>query len=409
MRFKVQLYDIVILTYAIQIDFFGKSFLAEYFLAIIGAIGQVQRASNVDKEKLFPFIVWLFPFLALAIDLFHGSDLLKIFKAQALIWFTLLSALGLYQIVKSGISLERIASNLAISILIGSYLSPNIFQAGAPWKFQVSFPLTILIVCMLSKWTRNSYVGHKITKSVSVLAIYGFFSLYLGTRSLALVIFLTAGLFLQSLPKEKRGLSKQGLNTSSFGRRSTLMKFLILFIVSAGTYSLYTEMASQGYMGRAEQKKFISQTANDQNLLVTGRPELVYSIVAIQSNPVFGYGSYPDGNSELLHKWLEFFSKYEIRLPYQNQLILYGDKIPIHSTILQFWIWYGLLGLVWPIYLLSKFFRGAAIVSISLLTRFLIVLGLWNLLFTPYGLNARIVAALTLVAIKSESVNSKNG
>ena len=134
-----------------------------------------------------------------------------------------------------------------------------------------------------------------------------------------------------------------------------IKKHLLTIVICIGITGLvgkgvYKYAATHGFMGEEEQSKYEAQTKKGSgimSLLVSGRGSTFIGLSAIMDKPFIGHGSVPIDNHGYA---LEFISKYgdesdvrQIKRSYDR----FGAKIiPSHSHIVTYWLWHGVLGLL---------------------------------------------------------------
>lgn len=124
-------------------------------------------------------------------------------------------------------------------------------------------------------------------------------------------------------------------------------------------HSLYHISATQGWLGEKSRLKYEMQSKGEKSiakLLLGGRMEAFCGLIACVDKPIVGFGPWAldkDGYvGEFLSKYgtHEDYVKYIDRLEYARK---YGDVIGLihcHSYITQFWLWYGIFGLIFWVY-----------------------------------------------------------
>lgn len=149
----------------------------------------------------------------------------------------------------------------------------------------------------------------------------------------------------------------------------------------------YTYLASTGHLGERAKYKYELQSSAKMGL-VSGRNDFVLSLHTIASNPIFGYGSYAKDkyglNYEIMQR-VESKSYAKILYSYTYQEMLHG-----HSYILGAWVYSGILGGIFWLYVLWVIFifiRRYLLCYPSLICYFSIsiCLMLWDILFSPFS------------------------
>ena len=169
-----------------------------------------------------------------------------------------------------------------------------------------------------------------------------------------------------------------------------IVAILALMLANLG----YRIAATSGWMGEKSREKYEQQTKSGTgivNLLVSGRAESFAGLMACADKPIVGWGPWAMDTGGY---WLEFLNKYgdpeDYKIYYASEMRLGAGMIPCHSHITEFWLWYGIFGLLFWIYVLFVFLRFlkqdcAAVpqwyfwlaCSIPSLT--------WHIFFSPFG------------------------
>lgn len=164
---------------------------------------------------------------------------------------------------------------------------------------------------------------------------------------------------------------------------------------------VYKEAASRGFMGENALKKYEVQMKGRKSgalaTLMAGRLEFFVGSYIAFKRPIVGYGpwalDYDGYYSDFLTKYGSA-EDYESYLKYYEWQLKNGQSfitlIPAHSHIVGFWVWYGIFGLVFWIYILFQivryFRRDLATVPywygmLAAMTPSF----LWSVFFSPFG------------------------
>ena len=137
---------------------------------------------------------------------------------------------------------------------------------------------------------------------------------------------------------------------------------VVIFVLHAA----YRISAQNGWLGEEARSKYEKQTQGDasiKRLLLGGRMEAFCGLIACVDKPIIGFG--PWAMDE--HGYVgEFLSKYGTPDDYDGFLraekhnILMGGVrglIPAHAYITEFWLWYGIFGLIFWLYVIFVLLR----------------------------------------------------
>lgn len=384
----------------IHIDFIGQIFISELILFLIWTFGKNHLKSKSRPTETNPEIAFFQKLLfcafltQLTTDLFSRTNILDIVKGSSLILFTLFNLTLISRLVSqyTGV-VEKLLLGYSLSYFVAAFFQPNAYFKNYPWKFGFAYGATLLMLILIQKYIIKSKIF-----TVLIVITYAVVNLALDTRSLGMVIVIALVIYLthDSIKKSKI---------------ITFTLLLILLILAPTFYSLYISKVSHGSFGIKVQEKYLNQSQNTKNIFFGGRTNVFVGLSQVVKNPIVGQGSYAkitDRNrQEILTEIVGINPNlYSLLFSFQE-----GDLIPIHSVLLQFWVWYGILGAIpWLWYLykialtLMKNFRSR--MGITLLNSYLITLTTWDLLFSPFGADRRFTLPLFLITILNSRSNS---
>ncbi len=131
--------------------------------------------------------------------------------------------------------------------------------------------------------------------------------------------------------------------------------------------NVYSYAASTGLMGDSAKTKYETQTKGDKGLwalLMGGRMESFCGLIAAIDKPIVGFGPWAEDTGGYMERFLRDYGTIE---DYQNHLNLqqfylkngYDLRrgIPCHGQLTQFWVWYGMSGLIFVLYCLFCLIR----------------------------------------------------
>ena len=158
--------------------------------------------------------------------------------------------------------------------------------------------------------------------------------------------------------------------------------------------------AVNGWFGEESRLKYERQTNGDSSLvglLMGGRMDSFCGLIACVDKPIIGLGPWAMDDGYYVG---EFLSKYANDEDYHRFLELekfkqrYGiaglSLIPCHSFITEFWLWYGIFGLIfwlYVVYALVRYLRQDcyAVPQMYMWLACGIPAYLWNVFFSPFG------------------------
>ena len=138
----------------------------------------------------------------------------------------------------------------------------------------------------------------------------------------------------------------------------SILGFFLLF----GIKTAYQYSASSGLLGEAARTKYETQTKGDKSigaLLLGGRMESFCGLMACVDKPIVGHGPWAMDVVGYTGEFLERFGTtedYDAYYRSQQHSNMVG-LIPCHSYIVGFWCWYGVMGLVFWLYVIFLLLR----------------------------------------------------
>lgn len=171
---------------------------------------------------------------------------------------------------------------------------------------------------------------------------------------------------------------------------------LFLFVIT----SVYRFTASRGLLGEKSQLKYERQVLGKKTplqVLMSGRSEFFVGLFACLKRPIVGYGPWPIDTNGIYEEWLKKYGSAEdVHQYYEYQEYCRKNGfsryylIPSHSVIIQFWLWYGIFGLILWLYILYRIWRYFKydMPTIPHYVGYLaawLPIHLWNILFSPFS------------------------
>ncbi len=173
--------------------------------------------------------------------------------------------------------------------------------------------------------------------------------------------------------------------------------FIIFGVLVVFCYKLiYSYAAENGYLGEEARHKYEVQTDRGKgllNLLMAGRKEFFIAASAIVDRPLVGFGPRAEDYKGYTEKFLRSYgSDQEIAayVYYRAQYASLGHRmqIPSHSHIMAAWLWCGLPGLLFWLWILYSMYRHIRYYSASIPQWYgyfalTIPATLWSIFFNP--------------------------
>ena len=280
------------------------------------------------------------------------------------------------------------AAGMILGGVLTFFISPGEYAAVYPWKFGLGPPITLLVCLVAGMLARRRPIA-----AVTMLAAIGAINLFLGFRSLGAVCAAAAIYsYFQLSPR---------LAGSRLRKRRTVLTIAGLAAGVWGISAIYAYGAQSGWFGGDEQDKYELQSSGAGGVFLGGRSNLLATSVAIIDAPLLGHGSWA---KDPMYAAILFESLTE--LGYENTNVAFENDdyvIPSHSYLFGAWVESGIVGAVfwvWVLWLTA----GALIRSSGRepLLPFFAFIGMWlvwNVLFSPYGADARFTATYAVYAM----------
>lgn len=268
------------------------------------------------------------------------------------------------------------------------WLNPPEFADTHPWKFGIGFATTLLAV-LFTQW--RAFPANSLLRILPLLAA-GAVSLMLGYRSLAGIVLLSvAYLAVRWMVGRRRA------NAGPSPVRALLF-LAACTAAGAGALHLYGLAAASGYLDERSTLTYERQRPGEFGLLLGGRAEILASGRAVMDSPILGHGSWarnPDYAAYLLDARLMGYDlHFTVRLE--------DDLIPTHSHLMSAWVDAGILGALfwaWVALLCLRVLSRAYLIRDSMvaLIAFIGFVMLWDIAFSPFGAERRLLTAFYVV------------
>ena len=380
----------------------GNLYLSELLLILVFIL--MFKSHGRKLSEPLPKQILLFGFLWLlsqvATDLIRLTPVESLMKGWASIIFFLIAFASMYMLFSDNVRrLKIFIIGYALAGILRCYISPPSYGFDVePWKFGFGLPVTILTIFLII-WAIQKKIIIPVMGELSLLLLGGA-SIYMNARSLGGVIVMTA-LFLF--------MSRTGIFQNFFRRRLSIPKLIIF-----STFGVLMILLSYQWAGESDilpesaQFKFElnkSSSFGVFGIILAGRNELLGSIPAVIDSPIIGHGSWAEDPKYRQYLYMVVSSLGVERDEEQlRRGIESRDSIPAHSHLMQSWVWAGLLGAVFWMFIL-KLIAKAAIDSIkfhnplNMLILFVCIKAVWDLLFSPFSSEMRLLWAWELVLI----------
>ena len=363
----------------LEIRLVGRLFVTELILL----------AAPLPRMFLLLAAMWLLS--QIVTDFYRDTPFIDYSRGWSKITFTTTNFMAIYLLIYG--SRQRIVL-FTIGVVFGGYLSylinPSEFALSQPWKFGVG-NATIALATVLVIWPP---IARTYLLPGLVIMGLGAVSLYVGSRSLAGVT-IVAALYIMM----QQVLARRAAVSTRFSAWRSIMFLFVGFVVTSTFIELYGVVATQGALGEVAREKFEHQSSGTFGVLLGGRSEIFISTQAIADSPLLGHGSWakdPQYSALLLE--LEELG-YDV-----NYQASESELIPTHSHLFGAWVEAGIVGAVfwlWVLFLALRVMSNLFLVREPLapLITFTGFLLIWDVLFSPFGFDRRILMPYNIVVL----------
>ena len=306
-----------------------------------------------------------------------------------------------------------------VGIAVSTVLSIYLFQGGSGQGMAEAQGVTaeeaikgyklfgvIMFGTFLTLPIKTMYLKMPKELSIILLIFLAVYSLLEGGRSAFLVRLLSIWVIFMG--------GRKLLTMRNIGRN--LVLFAISLIVVALIASVvYKSAVASGRLGTEERDKYESQSSSKIGLL-SGRSEFIAALWAIKDSPLIGHGSWPIDYEGYTLRTVELVgTDREIEITTANFAEGRLTWIPCHSYVWQSWVWHGLAGGVFWLYVFFrvyfKTFKDGMGMFPQLFGYFALMLPIefWNVWFSPIGqrVEVSLVITLCLLAIAHEKAKQR--
>ncbi len=186
-------------------------------------------------------------------------------------------------------------------------------------------------------------------------------------------------------------------------RKKFLTIFVMLCVAGLVFATAYKYTARTGLLGEAAQQKYERQLAKYGKgggsllqMIISGRVEFFIGAAACLKHPILGCGPKAMDKEGIVREYYvkygtpEELDNYEKTQAWNASLGIYYHKIPGHSHIISFWLWFGIMGGMLWVYILLLCIRTlknymSAIPQWFGYFALLLPTAIWAIFFSPFG------------------------
>lgn len=284
---------------------------------------------------------------------------------------------------------------LVLGSVLTYFISPTEQAVDYPWKFGLADSVNWAVLLLASRKSGNPLW------QIALITVMGLVNIVAGTRNqggvcLTVVLYLIATRFMRKRNNGESEISPKLM----LGIASSIVLSAVAIVW------VYQYAAGSGMLGEDARSKYEQQASGKYGFLLGGRTEILGSIPAIYDSPIIGHGSWARDPAYLLAErqalaLMGYSTADEISLD-----DLQEGLIPAHSYIFGAWVNAGIVGAIfwgWVFFLTVKSLIRIYPESVVLLPLgcFCAFSLLWELLFSPYGAQWRIITPYYIVTLMS--------
>ena len=383
-----------------QIRIVGYLGISELLMTVAGPFVLFKNWKFLKRDGFGPILLLsgLWVVSALITDWYRQTEWSSLLKGMASPLMVLMMIPCLHAMLRDDIRLVKWAIvGFTVTVFLSTYVIPSgttaavaEMQGITAREAALDYKLTFMsmVMSVFSLVPQLYYLRFPMLSLVITLGL-AVFGLLEGGRSAFLALMMSAGLMLVG--------GGSAMRIRKVSRMIPLM-FLSLVILSMGAKILYEEAAKRELMGEGERDKFEEQSASKLGLL-SGRSQFVPIALAIKDSPLIGHGSWAidyKGYAIRAAEWME--DDKTLSILYRKGGVGY---IPGHSHILVAYLWHGILGAVFWVYVLWILWRtfrhnlgvvpelyGYLVLSLPPL--------IWAIFFSPFGGRVSTVTVLVV-------------
>lgn len=400
-----------------QIRLGAKLGISEAVCCLIGPFLFLKNFSSYRRDGALPFfnllLLWMVG--ALFSDFYNGSFFEQIIRGFT-VPFTLfsVSVCVYHHLRRNPLNLKWILIGIAVSSVISIF----VFQRGSAGDLAAEGDAAAAVERVMGyKLFWANMINTWITLPIkcwylSISATYTYFALIVAVIA-NVIAGGRSGFAVSVFPIFMIYIGGRSLRTMSIIRRKIPLLIIGMLVLAFCIKGVYSYAAQKGYLSEEETKKYQKQTSKGSDflsLLMSGRSDFFVGLIAALDKPIVGQGSQA---IDFYGYEKDFVSKYgteeEVAQFLQAERTGYLRTIKGHSHIITYWMWHGISGLLFWVYLLCLVVqtirkRLAYIPEWFGYLAITVPAFLWDFFFSPLGLRVHesVFYCVLLILIRVE-------
>jgi hypothetical protein len=370
----------------------GSDLLLLVAFIVLALSGRIRIRAPIGRRFLLLCTLWLLS--QIVTDIVRHSSFADYARGWSNIGMTLMGFSVMFTLLYG---YPRRIALYAWGMVLGSamayLINPSELVLIDPWKFGLSYPITLACLLIAS---RNDLPGYW---PIIPTAFAGILNLGFDFRN-AGGICMAAALYVMVV----RYSQKKGAGHPQLSSRRVAALALLLVGGLIGIYWGYQYAVSAGLMGEEAREKYEDQSSGKYGTLLGGRVEMLSSIPAIIDSPILGHGSWAKDPKYVIIEQQALAMLGYTGAGKMDPEELREGVIPSHSHILGAWVDAGVLGAIfwgWVCIqvckmLLRTYPRGMKLLPLAAYAAFEL---LWDIPFSPYGAQMRIITPFYIMIV----------
>ena len=320
--------------------------------------------------------------------LFGGVARPSLAYGQFVFFLNAFAMLCVALVARNRLRIRVIVSAVALGFVVQALLSPESWSAIGGWKYAFAWPISALLLA----WVRGP--GTQFVALIALIAT-GVLSDSRSAAALTAVVALVVTLvYLTADPRESR---------SALAPRRSLFTLGAALVVGFAMYFIGVQLALAGYLGERNMEVTQAQIDRAGSVLLSARPEWQATIVLADERLVgYGFGVMPSAEAAA-RSAAELLRVGVVSEGYVDDYVFGANGVSLHSVAADLWYRGGIPGAVFAGFIFVNLVRALIAIWRNRLpdafSIYILVVGLWDLFFSPSGSNIGNVMMGLVVAV----------
>lgn len=383
------------LLFSQKFNFFGEVYVGEILCGLI-LIFNFRNLIIYKEQKVVILLLFLWSLSQFFSDFVNQSEILKALKGTLAPLFVVIVVCGFNRIFYKNLKKFPV---FFIGLVLGFLIDKVFFQGGYfssnPWKWGVGLCTSLIFFTYIDFYKKSQELLLMSITMASIILI----SLINSSRSLALIVLLASLITMFSRVIVKSTVYRY-FSSHSFGVFQLFFIFVfVVFLLDSFMSVLFTFQPFLDLLPPEDAMKYRVQAQSKWGILLGGRSEVIISFKAFLDSPFLGHGSWPENRDYVLGyiKLVDLAGSSTLSLEALKENID-SYLIPTHSYLMGALVWGGMLSGAFWVYILKSIFEGFLdnnVINSPILV-FISIFLVWNILFSPFGADARWLSSVLI-------------